>query len=198
MDYEIDKLQLIIESNNGIATSKQLMEAGFSRLMLYNMMMKGLISKESHGNYYLTEKRPDDYALMQNRSEKVVFSHLSALHLQKVCEEKPALLYVTVAQGDNVSRIKRDYENARFHYCKKELRDLGKIRIHTPEGFIVSVYDKERSICDLIHDKKQMEESLFSPTIKSYFGGHMDKEKLMHYASLLHVDNTVQMYMEVL
>lgn len=198
MDYSIEKLRLIIESNNGIATSKQLLDAGFSRLMLYNSMTQGLISKESHGNYYWTGKKPDDYVAIQNRSEKVVFSHLSALFLQNICVEKPTVIDFTVAQGVNVARIKRDYENARIHYCRKELKDLGKIQLLTAEGFKLSVYDIERSICDLIRDKKQMDEDLFVSSIKEFFGGSLDKEKLLRYAELLHVKEAVHMYMQVL
>lgn len=40
---------------------------------------------------------------------------------------------------------------------KKELWDLGITEIQLPMGATVKAYDKERCICDLIRDKKNID-----------------------------------------
>lgn len=71
MDYDIEKLKMIIEDHNGIATSLQLQKEGFSRLMLYDALLKGLVRKESHGNYYNSDHEPDRFCALQNRTKKL-------------------------------------------------------------------------------------------------------------------------------
>lgn len=198
MDYNIEELKLNIERLGGIATSKQLQEAGYTRMMIYDSLMKGLITKESHGSYRWTEQETDPFLILQRRSERLVFSHLSSLYLQNICAEKPSTLDITVAQGTNISRVKRDFTNTRIHYCKKDIWDMGRINIITPGGHEVSVYDIERSICDMIHDKKRMDEQLFIQTIRTFFKSDMDADKLMNYADLLRVRKDVEVYMQIL
>ncbi len=120
MDYDIEKLKMTIDDHNGIATSLQLQKEGFSRLMLYDALLKGIVRKESHGNYYNPDHEPDRFCALQNRTKKLVFSHLSALYLQGICPDLPSVMDLTVSQGDNISRIKKNFENTRFHYCKKK------------------------------------------------------------------------------
>ena len=48
-----------------------------------------------------------------------------------------------------------------FHYVKKELWELGIASIKSQMGATVRVYDKERCICDLIRDKKDMDMQLY-------------------------------------
>lgn len=198
MDYTIDSLKVVIESYGGIASAKELAEAGFTRLSLYQAMIKGWISKESHGNYVITENQPDEYRMIQNRSEKMIFSHGTALFLLGLSDRVPHELDITVPQGDNVSRIKRDYENTRFHYCKKELWDLGIIEVTTPQGYEVKIYDSERCICDLIRDKKAVDNQIFVQAMKEYFSGNYNPRKIVKYARQFNIESRVRTYMEVL
>ena len=75
MDYSIESLKKIMESNNGIASAKQLADKGVSRLVLYQYLINGLIAKESHGNYVIADNQPDEYRTIQNRSPKMIYSH---------------------------------------------------------------------------------------------------------------------------
>ena len=169
MDYIYDSLKVVIESFDGIASARELAKAGVSRQLLYQGMINGYISKESHGNYVITNNQPDEYRMIQNRSDKMIFSYGTALFLLGISDRVPHELDITVPQGDNVSRIKRDYENTKFHYCKKELWDLGIIEVTTPQGYEVKTYDLERCICDLIRDKKSVDVQIYTQALKEYF-----------------------------
>jgi len=198
MEYDNDSLKVVIESLGGIASAKELAEAGVSKLSLHQGMINGCISKESHGNYFITDNQPDEYRMIQNRSDKMIFSHGTALFLLGLSDRVPHELDITVPQGDNVSRIKRDYENTRFHYCKKDLWDVGIIEVTTPQGYDVKIYDLERCICDLIRDKKNVDSQIYTQALKEYFSGKCNPRKIVKYAKKFNIEDKVRTYMEVL
>jgi hypothetical protein len=84
-------------------------------------------------------------------------------------------------------------------YSKRELYDLGVITMDSPAGFPVKVYDKERTICDIVRDKPNMDLQVFVGALKGYVGRKdKDLSKLMEYAKALRVDSKIRDYMEVL
>lgn len=198
MDYYINQLNILIEQNDGILSAGDLQKAGIDRTLLYSYLDKGIIKKESHGNYVLADEPPDEFRIIQNRSDKLVFSHGTALFLHGMSDRAPHLLDITVPQGDNVSRIKKSYQQTRFHYCKKELWDLGIINIKTPQGYDVKAYDLERCICDLIRDKKNVDAQIYTQALKEYFGGKCNPRKIVKYARQFNIESKVRTYMEVL
>ena len=198
MDYSIESLKMIIDSNDGIVSAKQLADKGVSRFSLYQALLSGAIVKESHGNYVLADNQPDEYRIIQNRSPKMIYSHGTALFLHGLSDRVPHELDITVPQGDNVSRIKKDYENTRFHYCKKDLWDLGITDAKTPQGYEVKIYDLERCICDLIRDKKSVDTQIYIQAMKEYFSGRCNPRKIVKYARQFNIESKVRTYMEVL
>ena len=198
MDYSMDGLRAVIEGNNGIASLEQLQKAGITRTMICTGLTNGTLHKEAHGNYSMTDQRPDEYRIIQCRSDKIVFSHATALYLHGISDRVPHTLDITVPQGDNVSRIKRDYENIRFHYCKKDLWQLGLTQIVTPQGFTVNAYDMERCICDLIRDKKNVDAQIYVQAIREYFMHHCKSRMIVKYSRKMNVEDKVRTYMEVL
>ena len=173
-------------------------ERGETILALYQALINGEIAKESHGNYMIMDKQPDEYYMIQNRSPKMIFSHGTALFLHGLSDRVPHELDITVPQGDNVSRIKRDYENTRFHYCQKEIWDMGITDAVTPQGYKVQIYDIERCICDLIRDKKTVDIQIYKQAMREYFGSKCNPRKIVKYARKFNVEDKVRTYMEVL
>lgn len=198
MDYYIDKLKSVIEQNGGIASAKDFHKAGINRLLLYDSLEKRILLKESHGNYILADEQLDEFRVIQSRSDKLIFSHGTALFLHGISDRVPHKLDLTVPQGDNVSRIKKNYENTKFHYCKKELWDLGIVMLKSPQGYDVKAYDLERCICDLIRDKKSIDVQVYTQALKEYFGGKCNPRKIIKYSRVFHLEQKVRTYMEVL
>ncbi|MBO4609070.1 MAG: type IV toxin-antitoxin system AbiEi family antitoxin domain-containing protein [Lachnospiraceae bacterium] len=198
MDYIYDDLKLLIEGNGGIISSGELLKAGVNRVQLYDLLANGILSKESHGNYVLSGDEPDEYMVIQKRSDKLIYSHGTALFLLGMSDRVPHILDITVPQGDNVSRIKKTYQNTRFHYCKRELWDLGIMKINTPMGYSVRAYDPERCICDMIRDMDNVDKQVYIQALQEYFGGKCNPRKIIKYAKEFNIESKVRNYMEVL
>jgi hypothetical protein len=198
MGYYMDRIKVLIEQNGGIVSAADIQKAGIDRATIYNGLAKGIVLKESHGNYVLADEQPDEFRIIQSRSDKLIFSHGTALFLQGMSDRVPHKLDITVPQGDNVSRIKKSYEQTKFHYCKKELWDLGIVTLKTPQGYDVRAYDLERCICDLIRDKKNIDAQIYTQAVKEYFSGKCNPRKIIKYARLFNLESKVRTYMEVL
>ena len=198
MDYIYKDLKILIERNEGIISAGELLKAGVDRVKLYELLAKGILAKESHGNYVLADDEPDEYLIIQKRSDKLIYSHGTALFLHGMSDRVPHVLDITVPQGDNVSRIKKRYQHTRFHYCKKDLWNLGIVNVNTPMGYSVRAYDPERCICDLIKDKDNVDRQIYIQAMQEYFKGKCNPRKVIKYAKELNVEPEVRTYMEVL
>ena len=136
------------------------------------------IVKVANGLYVLTNEEIDEYLYFSHRVPKGVFSHETAAYLQGLSTRMPLIYVMMVMKGDNVSRIKKNRDDIAFKYSKKEHYDLGKEKIISPFGREVSVYDKEKTILDLIKDK--------------------DLLKLSKYAMYMNMEEQLKPYTEVL
>ena len=82
---------------------------------------------------------------------------------------------------------------------KKELLDIGKEIVKTSYGHDIPLYNRERTICDLIRSRNRFEIQDFQAALKTYImGKNKNLNRLMEYAKLFHVDKKIREYMEVL
>ena len=193
-----DKIQNKAAENDGIIRTRDVEEMGIYRGYLKDMVDSGSLVRESKGIYTVTSYTPDEYSLIQSRSDRLIFSYGTALYLLGMSDCVPSIIDVTVPQGYNVSRIKKSYPSIRFHYVKPDVLFEGVKTVITPQGYRVKVYDEERCLCDLIKDKKKIDKQLFTQAVKEYFAGSHSARKLLKMAKLFGVEDDTRIYMEVL
>ena len=191
-------IKTLAESNDGNFTTKQVEEAGISRVYLKRFVDKALLIRTGHGHYALSDSLTDDFALLQRRSRVLLFSFGTALYLWGMTDRIPHTVDVTVPSGTNMSRIRKDHPDLRVHYVKKYLYDIGATETYTPMGSKVKLYDKERCICDLIRVRKDVDMQLYSGAIKEYFSDHSDMRKLLKYGKRFGIEDRIRTYSEVL
>ncbi len=166
--------------------------------MLRKYTEAGNLEKIRKGLYIMTDELGDEFALLQARSTKAVFSYGTALYLWGMSDRTPHTYDITLPRGTNISRIKRDNPNLRCHYVPLEIYSLGITETRSPQGAEVRLYDRERCICDLIRDKDQIELQLFTQAIKEYFKNTPNNRKLLKYGKLFDIEEKIRTYMEVL
>ena len=69
----------------------------------------------------------------------------------------------------------------------------------TPFGHLVPVYDKERTLCDILRNRKNVDKQILQDALKSY-SKRQDKDlrRLMSYAETFRVKSILKPYLEVL
>ena len=199
---EIRKRELLIrkiKENNGIITTKEVINLGIHKDVLKELTIKKELEKITNGLYALPSENIDEYLYFSYRIPKGIFSHETAAYLQGLSTRMPLVYVMTVKVGDNVSRVKSVRDNIIFKYVKKDYYDIGKINMVSPFGREISVYDKERTILDIIKDKDRIDVQVFSEVIKSYFTSkEKNLLKLSEYAIMMNIEYALKQYSEVL
>ena len=187
-----------IKENNGIITTKEALSLGIHKNVLKELTTKGELEKIATGLYVLPDENIDDYIYFSDRIPKGIFSHETAAYLQGLSTRMPLIYVMTIKVGDNVSRVKSVRNNIIFKYIKEDYYDIGRITIISPFGREISVYDKERTILDIIKDNDRIDAQVFSEAVKSYFAS---KEKnllnLSKYAIKMNMEKALKRYTEV-
>ncbi|MDD3094037.1 MAG: abortive phage infection protein, partial [Clostridia bacterium] len=76
---------------------------------------------------------------------------------------------------------------------------IGRNKTKTNFGNTVDVYDMERTICDIIRNKKDMDPQVYQTAIQEYMKSSEKKlPVLMRYSSIFRIDNIVRTYTEVM
>ena len=193
-----NSIQMVSKKNGGFVTTKQIEDAGINRVYLKDFLANGSIERIGRGYYALPDTFVDEYAWLQSRSSLLVFSHGTALWFWGMSDRVPHIIDVTIPSGTNVSRIKKDNTDVHFHYIKPELYDLGITETKSPAGVDVRLYDRERSICDIVCARKHTDSQLYLQAIKDYFNNQPDLRKLLKYAKKFGIEDEIRTYAEIL
>ena len=196
MNY-INKLTEIAEENGGIIETKAAEQQGISRSMLSNLYQKGILFRISRGQYIFQNEMQDELLSISKRSNKVVFSHETALFLHGISDRTPFEHTITIPTGVTPSTIIK--EECKIYFIKQEMFELGKTEMKTPAGNLIPVYDLERTICDVIRSRSRIGTETFLAALKAYADSpKKDLNKLDRYAKQLRVAKVLRQYLEVL
>ena len=190
-------LDQLVARGGGTIRVSDIDAAGVSKTYFYDYVRRYELRKAGHGIYQTADAWDDPFVLLQSRCSQAIFSHDTALFFHDLTDREPLHLSVTVKTGYNPHRLKSS--GIIVYSIKKELHDLGVINAKTPYGNVVKVYDRERTICDMIRSRGKLETDTVLTAIKQYTGQkEKDINKLLKYAKALHVENIVRNYLEVL
>jgi len=188
----------LLKENNGILTSGEAKEAGVAYKTLQRMYQSGEIEKLEQGLYMDPDQMEDEYFLAQYRCKKGIFSHETALYFHDLTDRTPFQMMLTIPSGYN-TRLLKEKEKYKFFYSSKKLHSIGEITMETPFGHQVHVYDKERTICDCLKRKDQLDVDIVTEAVKRYMKTTgADYTKLLKYAEIFNIKDMVRKYMEVL
>ncbi len=183
--------------NNNMITTSQVIKLGFSKTLLTKYVKEGLLERSRQGVYVLPDSAHDDMYTMMLRSEKIVFSHDTALFLDSLSDRTPFLHSVTIPSNATLPHSLKD--ECCCYYIKPELHQLGVIEKKTTFGNYVRCYDPERTVCDLIRSRNRVDEETVIAAVKNYAASREKNLRLLAvYAERLHVIKDLKKYMEVL
>lgn len=195
MDYR-ERIFQHLKDNNGIVTSSWCDKEGIPRVYLSRMVKKGGLNRVARGVYTSETGIYDAYFLLQNASPICIFSYVSALDILDETDLIPEYPEVTVYSGYNASHLP---ENVIVHYVRKDLHKLGVMAAQTKYGNPVNVYDFERTVCDLILNRQNVDAELFSKTMFRYARNeNRDMHKLMRYGDRMGIKRQIIDIFEVL
>lgn len=194
MGYENKILKLF---RNGYLNTKDVVNNNIPRTYLTKLVKETKIERVSRGVYTKKNVLADEFVILQSKSKNAIYSNATALYLYGFSNRIPIKYDITINNGYNGSLQKNS--NVNLFYTKKDLLDLGVTNYKLDSGNIIKVYDLERTICDIIKNKKKIDAEIFNKTIREYFySKNKNTLKLCEYAKKMNIYDKVRDTFEVL
>ena len=192
-----EQLDKLLAEGDGILQTSAVIAAGVTKPVLYQYIRQNNLEQAAHGIYVSKDAWVDGMYLLHLCCAPAVFSHESALFFHDLTDREPSPYSVSVQRGYSPTRLKAD--GIAVYTVKKELYPIGITSAKTPFGHTVPTYDMERTICDLIRCRNDMEVQTFQDALKRY-AKRTDKNlsTLMRYAAQFRVEKVLRQYLEVL
>lgn len=193
MEYENRILNLF---KNGYLTTKEVTDNNIPRTYLTKLIKKNKIERVSRGIYIKKNVLVDEFVVLQSKSKYAIYSNTTALYLHGLSNRIPIRYDITIKSGYKGSLQKE--KNVNLFYTKRELLELGVINYKLDSGNVVRVYDLDKTICDIIKNKKKIDAEIFNKAIKEYFYSKKKNTlKLYEYAKKMNIYNKVRDTFEV-
>ena len=193
MEYRNKILNLF---KNGYLTTKDVTDNNIPRFYLTKLIKEGKIERVSRGVYIKKNELVDEFVILQSKSKNAIYSNTTALYLHGFSNRIPIKYDITINNGYNGSLQKED--NVNLFYTKRELLELGVIDYKLDSGNIIRVYDLDKTICDIIKNKKKIDAEIFNKAIREYFYSKKKNTlKLYEYAKKMNIYNKVRDTFEV-
>lgn len=193
MKYENRILNLF---KNDYLTTKEVTDNCIPRVYLTKLIKENKIERVSRGVYIKKNTLVDEFIVLQSKSKYSIYSNATALYLHGLSNRIPIRYDITVKSGYKGSLQKE--KNVNLFYTKKELLELGVINYKLDSGNIIRVYDLDKTICDVIKNKKKLDAEIFNKAIREYFySKNKNTLKLYEYAKKMNIYNKVRDIFEV-
>ena len=184
-DQEFDEL---VKKNNGLIRYCELTNIGYNQRQIKKLEIEMVIERVEKGIYCHKDYYPDMLKVHQLNNNNIIYSHETAAFLHDLTDRFPRKFTVTTESGYHLRKRKE----LNIHYIKKDLFTLGAVEIKDMSGNIVRAFDKERTICDFIKNRDQIEMQVYVEVLQNYFNGKVKLNKLSNYARKLGVNDKVE------
>lgn len=192
VEKDIEILREIFVQHNYIMTTAELNKLKIYYANIKMLLDKGLIERIKRGYYYWIEDNAESEIIIINRLfPDGVLCMETALFYYKYSDRNPAEWNIAIDKNVAKQRTKIDYPFIKAYRTESELVMLGET-----EGEIdfhkVRIYDRDRTICDVLRNMNKMDKEIFNKAIQGYIKDPKKNiPKLMEYAKVLRVQKKV-------
>ncbi len=192
-----ERIRAIAKELNGLLLTSDLLKYGIPRTYLSILNKKGEFQRISRGVYSATGYMVDEMVVIQARYRGMLFSHETAAFLLDLTDRTPLLYSVTVPSGYNATSLKT--MGVKVYFVNRKLYRLGSIMLKSPHGNEIETFTLERTVCDVLRSRNQMDIQQVNEVLKRYV---KKKEKnldlLYQYAGQFGIRKIVRAYVEFL
>lgn len=160
---------------------------------IQRMLDEGLIEKVKRGYYHWIEDYgTSEVVLINSLFPDAVFCMETALFFYKYSDRNPAEWNITVDKNTSRQRTNIDYPFIKAYRVEPALLNLGET-----DGIIeftkVRIYDRDRTICDVLRNMSKMDKEIFNKAIQRYVNDpQKNVPNLIEYAKTMRVWNKVK------
>lgn len=192
-EKDIDFLRKVFSDYDYIMTTAQLNGEKLHYRDIQRMLEAGVVEKVKRGYYHWTESFGGSEVEIINRLfPDAVLCMETALFHYRYSDRNPAQWNISIDKNVSRQRTKIDYPFVKAYRVEPALVTLGETTDKI--DFIdVRIYDRDRTICDVLRNMNKMDKEIFNKAIQSYV---KDPKKnipnLMRYAKELRIQKRVK------
>lgn len=198
MDKKTLSKQVIIEKG-GIAKTSDFVAAGIPAVDIVNLCNTGYLERIRHGYYQLADgNTSSEEQLIAALIPKAIICVESALFHYGYSDFAPRKWSIAVPRSMSRTKLDIDVLALQTYYVQPEIYELGRV---TDDfyGVKLSVYDRERTICDCFKYLSRLDHEIFSKALNAYAKDEKKNlQNLSIYAKKLRVYKKVNELMSVL
>lgn len=183
----------IFEKHGGVMRTSQLKEYGILYRNLRKLLDEGIVEQVCRGYYqYLDRESFSDIPVIATLFPDAIICMESALDYYGYTERTPSAWHIAVDSRSNRKKYQIDYPPIKPHFIVPERLTVGKEQVEI-DGVKVSIYNRDRTICDCLLHRNKMDGEVFNFAIRQYLqDDKKDRARLAEYAKLLHVEKKVR------
>ena len=189
----------VFEKHNGLLRVAEAVRLGVPEHIVYEMVHKGDLVKETRGVYRLADSDPlgnPDLVQVSLLVPKAVICLISALYFYELTTQIPHSVYI--AMPKNTERPRLAYPPLEVFWMSNSLHTVG-VDVHMLDGVEVKIYDREKTVADCFKFRKRVGEDIALEALKDYVNQpNLDVDKLLQYAKLNRVEKRIMPYLKSL
>ena len=190
----IDKQKLIdeFEKFGGVLKTAELNELGLSSRQIKRLLEEGELSKIKHGFYELAEEvNPEEVIIARLFPEAVIFLESALLHYHYT-DRIPTAWQIAVDRDSEKSQYDLAYPLIKPYYQESKFLSIG-VRKYEIQGVEVSIFDRDRTMCDIMRYEKKLEKEVFSNAVMRYIKDPQKNiRRLFEYAEKFNITKKTQ------
>jgi predicted transcriptional regulator of viral defense system len=191
------KTRKILKDQHGTLLTSDLVKLNIPRTYLSILEQNGEIERISRGVYRATAAIEDEMFSFQAIYKSSIYSHETALYLHELTDRSPLFYSISVPVGYHSRSLSKS--GHKIFYVNRNLFDLGVITMKSPHGNQIRTTNLERTICDVMRSRNQIDVQLVYEALKRYVSKKERNIDLLYcYAKSFRIQKIVREYIEVL
>lgn len=198
MGYSDDKLKKVFKDLNWVAKTADIQRSGIKYREINGLLKEGTIIRLKRGIYqWVDSAEVDDLEILFTILPSAVLFLESALYYHGYTDRTPDSWSIAVNRDSNKSKSKFTYPLIKPYYLEPHLLGIGLMEGNI-NGIKLRVYDKERTICDVLKYYNKLDREIFNKAVQSYVkDSQKNISKLLDYGKLLHVSKKIETWIGV-
>ena len=192
-----EKIKKIFIENDGLVQTSALSKQGITIRHLNKLIEEGKIFRIKKGVYQWTDSPVEEISIVFKLIPKAILCMESALYYHCYTDRTPTCFNIAVDRDSNKRKYKIDYPVVKPYYIESKYLEIGLIEGKI-NGINVRVYDKERTICDVLRFVNRMDREIFNKALQNYINDNTKNiQKLIDYSKEFKVYNKMQTWIGV-
>jgi len=183
----------VFDKHDGVIKTSEFQKAGYHHKYLKELVDKGFIRKIKRGYYeWENDEFVSDVTIITKLFPDAMIFLISALFIYDYIDRTPNAWHLAVARGSSRSRFDIKYPKIKPFYINEEYMNIGNVK-DVYEGQEINIFDRDRTICDVVRYLNKIDKEISNQAIKSYISDpQKNTSNLLKYAKKMRAESKVK------